>query len=50
VKEKEVAERELVQTLATNDASQSPSIKKVLVGDTPASTSTEIGTKKEKKE
>jgi hypothetical protein len=50
VKEKEVAERELVQTLATNDASQSPSIKKVLVGDTPASSSTEIGTKKEKKE
>jgi len=50
VKEKEVAERELVQTLATNDASQSPSIKKVLVGDTPASSSTEIDTKKEKKE
>jgi hypothetical protein len=48
-KEKEVAERVLVQTLATNDASQSPSIKKVLVGDTPASTSTEIGTNKEKK-
>jgi hypothetical protein len=44
VKEKEVAERELVQTLATKDASQSPSIKKVLVGDPPASISTDICT------
>jgi hypothetical protein len=50
VKEKVVAERQPAQTQATNDASQSPSIKKVLVSDTPASTSTEIGTKKEKKE
>ena len=50
VKEKEVAERELVKTLATIDASQSPSSKSVLVGDTSASSSTEIGTKKEKKE
>jgi hypothetical protein len=49
VKEKEVAERELVQTLATNVASQSSSNKKVLVGDTPASISTEIDTKKEKR-
>jgi hypothetical protein len=47
VKEKEVAERELVQTLATKDASQSPSIKTVLVSDPLAPIWTEIGTNKE---
>jgi hypothetical protein len=35
------------QTLPTNDARQSPSIKSVLVGDPPASISIDIGTNKE---
>jgi hypothetical protein len=43
-----VAERKLGQRQATNDASQSPSIKEVVVDDTPASKSIDIGTSKGK--